>query len=147
MSTSDLDVRRANADSIDRVVAVLSDANLPHADVRTDPSRFFLAYADATLVGVGGLERHDRHGLIRSIAVLPDHRGRGHGTAICAHLEASARDAGVETLSLLTTTAGEFFRARGYGEVDRQTVPASIRATREFSDLCPDSATCLRKSL
>jgi amino-acid N-acetyltransferase len=53
----------------------------------------------------------------------------------------------VETLYLLTTTAAAFFARHGYETVERDTVPARIRGTTEFDDLCPDSAVCMRKRL
>ncbi|PSQ50675.1 hypothetical protein BRD19_00360 [Halobacteriales archaeon SW_7_65_23] len=44
-------------------------------------------------------------------------------------------------------TAAEFFDARGYEEAAREEAPGEIRNTTEFSDLCPDSAACLRRTL
>lgn len=54
---------------------------------------------------------------------------------------------GVETLYLLTTTAAGFFADRGYERVDRSVVPAPVRGTTQFSTLCPESATVMRKGL
>ncbi|WP_228434553.1 hypothetical protein [Natrarchaeobaculum aegyptiacum] len=52
----------------------------------------------------------------------------------------------VDALYLLTTTAVDFFAARGYDEIDRADAPDAIRNTTEFADLCPSSATCMRRS-
>lgn len=43
------------------------------------------------------------------------------------------------------TTATEFFVGEGYVEIDPRTVPEVIQNTTEFEELCPQSATCLRK--
>ena len=59
----------------------------------------------------------------------------------------TAGEAGVETLYLLTTTAPEFFGERGYAEVNREEAPEAIRGSTEFADLCPTTATCMRKRL
>lgn len=132
---------------IDRVESMLDANGLPSADVREKPECFFVAVADAGVVGAGGIERADADGLLRSVVVAEAYRGRGYGTAICDALEDHARATDLEDLYLLTTTAADFFRRRGYGEIDRARVPPGIRRTREFSDLCPDAATCMRKRL
>jgi amino-acid N-acetyltransferase len=74
-------------------------------------------------------------------------RGEGIGTALCDRLEAVAREDGVGTLYLLTTTAREFFADRGYAAIDRNEAPETIRGTTEFADLCPETAACMRKRL
>lgn len=147
MTDPSITLREADADDLDRVEATLKANDLPYRDVRTGPGRFFLARSDGERVGVGGVEIHGTNGLLRSVAVAESSRGRGYGTALCEALEGYARENGVTTLYLLTTTASGFFQGRGYGEVDREDVPSSVRATTEFADLCPASATCMGKRL
>jgi amino-acid N-acetyltransferase len=48
---------------------------------------------------------------------------------------------------LLTTTAADYFRRRGYEPVDRDALPPAIRSTEEAARLCPASAACLRKKI
>ena len=147
MPDPDVSLERATPTDLDRVERLLAANDLPTADVRADAPRFYLARADDAPVGVGGLELHGDAGLLRSIVVADSHRGRGYGTAICAALEACVKQADVETLYLLTTTATDFFGNRGYAVVDRTAVPERLRSSRQFADVCPDSATCMRKSL
>jgi amino-acid N-acetyltransferase len=137
----------ATPTDLDRVERLLAANDLPTADVRADAPRFYVAWADGDPVGVGGLELHGDAGLLRSVVVADPHRGRGYGTAICAKLEACAEQADVETLYLLTTTATDFFREHGYVVVDRAAAPERLRTSRQFADLCPESATCMRKSM
>lgn len=129
------------------VERLLGAADLPSADVRSAPAEFYLAFVDGEVVGVGGLEGAGSAGLLRSVAVREPARGNGVGTAICDGLEATAREDGTETLYLLTTTAADFFAARGYTAVDRSAAPAPVRETTQFAELCPASATCMRKPL
>ncbi|QLG61667.1 arsenic resistance N-acetyltransferase ArsN2 [Halorarum salinum] len=147
MTDPSIVLREADADDLDRVEATLEANDLPHRDVRTSPGRFFLARSDGERVGVGGVEIRGSNGLLRSVVVEESSRGRGYGAALCEALEDYARGNGAETLYLLTTTAPGFFRGRGYVEVDREDVPSSVRATTEFADLCPASATCMGKRL
>lgn len=132
---------------VHRVEALLSANDLPHRDVGTDAVDLYGVVEDGALVGAGGLERRGSVALLRSVVVAEPHRGRGLGSRLCDALEDVAGDRGVEALYLLTTTAAAFFRARGYAEVARSEVPPPIRDTAEFGDLCPTTATSMRKRL
>lgn len=153
MTTPSLTLRQVGAEDLDRVESLLEANGLPHRDVRAKPECFFFASADtegsadAELVGIGGVETRGTDGLLRSVVVCEPNRGRGYGTALCDALEDRARTDRIETLYLLTTTASEFFRRLGYDAVQRETVPEGIRRTPEFADLCPSSATCMKKDL
>ena len=48
---------------------------------------------------------------------------------------------------MLTIDAERFFEGQGFAIVEREVVPDSIRQTDEFSDLCPDTAYLMMKSL
>lgn len=137
----------AEATDLEWLEALLDANDLPNRDIHSGPGRFFIARAESARIGGGGLEPYGPNALLRSVVIAAPHRGQGYGAALCEALEARARTNGVETLYLLTTTASEFFRERGYEEIDRETVPPEIRETSEFTDLCPQSATCMRKSL
>lgn len=137
----------AEAAELGYVERLLAANGLPADDVRTKPDCFHVGYRDCEPVGVGGIEPYGPDGLLRSVVIEPSARGDGLGTALCEALEASAAADGVRTLYLLTTTAVEFFGDRGYVEIDREAAPPAIRGTNEFTDLCPASATCMRKAL
>lgn len=147
MTTHSPSIERATELDLEHVERLLAANDLPTADVRDSAPAFFIGRVDGDVVGVGGLETHGNVGLLRSVVVPEQHRGRGYGAAICAALESRAGEDGVSTLYLLTTTATEFFRARGYELVDRDGVPGAVRETSQFTDLCPASATCMRKRL
>jgi amino-acid N-acetyltransferase len=140
-------LRPADADSLDYVERLLARNDLPTADVREKSDRFFVAFADGAAVGVGGVEPFPPDGLLRSVVVESSRRGEGVGAALCDRLEERAAAGGIDTLYLLTTTAREFFAARGYETVDRAAVPASIRETGQFESLCPSTAVCMRRRL
>jgi amino-acid N-acetyltransferase len=147
MSGTTLALEPADEGTLDYVESLLEANGLPTSDVRSKPGCFYVAREDGERVGVGGVETCGAAGLLRSVAVERSTRGEGLGTAICERLETVARDAGIETLYLLTTTASGFFAGLGYEEVSRDDAPAGIRETTEFADLCPESAVCMRKRL
>ncbi|MFB6360073.1 MAG: arsenic resistance N-acetyltransferase ArsN2 [Halobacteriales archaeon] len=146
-SARDLTLRRATSESIDRVLELLRAHELPHADLPAKVDRFYLGYAGERMVAVGGLEQRGRHGLLRSVVVKEAERGQGYGVAVCGAIEDRAAESGIRSLYLLTTTAAPFFRTIGYRQIPRKTAPEAIRATTEFADYCPDSATCMRKDI
>lgn len=114
----------------------LHTADLPMDDL-AEPGRLFLRFdAEDGPVGYGGLEPLGAHMLLRSLAVLPEARGCGHGRAIAEQLLALAADSGAKRVWLLTTTAVAFFEGLGFAQVERCDAPAALLATRQASSIC-----------
>ena len=99
------------------------------------------------MVAIIGLEQFQSAGLLRSLAVSPNYRGRGLAQELVRHVESFAASHGVESLFLLTTTAEAFFRKRGYCPASRLEAPQAIQATSQFSGLCPSSSAFLSKCI
>ena len=133
--------------AVDRIETLLKANDLPYQDVRSKPDCFFLAYSGTNWIGCGGVETYGSDGLLRSVVIKKSDRGQGYGTKLYGELEDHTRTDGIQTLYLLTTTAAEFFRDRGYEEISREATPPRIQQTAEFTNLCPDSATCMKKTL
>lgn len=130
------------------VRALLDEHDLPTGDLdEAAMQHFFGCGEDARPQGVVGIEVLGDVALLRSLSVTADAGGQGCGTALVATAEAHARAQGVRHLYLLTNTAETYFHRHGYTTVPRDAVPEAIRRTREFSSLCPDSATVMRKDL
>ena len=130
------------------VESLLTAAGLPSADLTDGHLEcFFFAGAPDAPIGLVGLELRGDVALLRSLAVAAQARSAGLGSALVAHAEAHAAAQGVHTVYLLTTTAEPFFARRGYSRIDRGQAPAAIRATREFSGLCPASSVFMSKRL
>lgn len=147
MDEAAVTLRQADPDHLGYVERLLARNGLPTDDIDAHADCFFVAVQDGERVGVAGVESYPPNGLLRSVVVEESHRGRGLGGTLCDQVEARAWERGVRTLYLLTTTATDFFRSRGYERFDRSDAPAAIRETRQFAALCPSTATCLRKSL
>ena len=132
----------------DGLKAALTRAGLPADDILTPGLQFWrFSTQDDVPAGFGGIEVHGADALMRSVVTLPPLRARGIGQAIVRALEAEAVVMKCRAVWLLTTTAQEFFDRLGYAAVDRADVPGAIRATAQFSSLCPDSATVMVKRL
>jgi len=130
------------------VRVLLRTAGLPASDL--DPSAlplFLAAWDGGRLVGVVGVEPLGMEGLLRSLAVRPEWRGRGVGRRLVAMAEATARTRGIQALYLLTTTAEAFFARAGYSRLAREAAPGSVQGTTEFRSVCPASAAFMGKRL
>lgn len=141
-----MNITPLGADEFPEVSALLAANGLPVADL--SPAIGFLGVRDMRgLEGIVGLERHDGDGLLRSLAVRPDRRGSGLGSALVLEVERVARVGGLRSLYLLTTTAEAFFAHRGYARITREAAAPGIRQSSEFASVCPTSAAVMRKVL
>jgi amino-acid N-acetyltransferase len=129
-------------------VTLLGAAGLPTEDLaRLSLEHFFFAGPVDAPTGLVGLEMFGDVALLRSLVVAEPLRGSGAGSALLDHAERHARSRGVKVVYLLTTTAEAFFARRGYGHAARASAPTAIRATREFSALCPSSSAFMSRQL
>jgi amino-acid N-acetyltransferase len=141
-----LSLRRAGPADHNGVAALLHDSALPTEGVAEWLDQFWVAEHQGRVVGVAGLERYGDAGLLRSVAVAPGWRGSGLGRALVDRVLEDGRAAGVRDVYLLTTTAEHYFPRLGFGCVEREDVPAAVRASAEFTGACPASAIVMRKA-
>jgi len=135
-------VRPAVGTDLPAIHALLAEADLPTADVSLELGPFVVAEDRAGIVGSAGVQRLDGDvSLLRSVATRAADRDRGIATWLCAAAVEAARRERVERLFLLTASAPGFFRRLGFTPVRRSAAPPAVAATREFRELCPDSAT------
>jgi len=141
-------IQPAQSSDLAAIQDLLRSIDLPHEDLTpAHLNHFLVAREEDRLSGVVGLEPTRDGALLRSLAVARDARQEGLGTRLVKAVEKRARDVGLRSLYLLTTTAADYFRARGYVEIERDALPEAIQKTDEAAQLCPASATCLQKSL
>lgn len=141
-------VQPAAPDDLDAVRDLLRTVALPHEDLTPAHLTDFLVARDGeALGGIVGLELSGDAALLRSLAVVPERRNEGVGADLVDAVEERARQQEIHTLYLLTTTAADYFQARGYTQTERDALPESIQQTEEAARLCPDRAVCMRKKL
>ncbi len=129
------------------IAELLIACDLPANDIGDHIASVMTVHCDGQLVATVGFENLGDVGLLRSLAVTPAWRQRGIAGELYRRILGRARKAGVRELFALTTTAEEFFDRRGWRRVERSQVPEVIRATREYTSLCPASATVLAHRL
>jgi amino-acid N-acetyltransferase len=134
--------------SLSTTLALLQSAGLPTVDLTAEHcEHFFFSGPVNEPSGIVGLEIYGEVALLRSLVVAPAKRGTGEGSVLLRHAEEHARTNGVRTLYLLTTTAERFFARHGYTHSPRDSAPDAIRATREFSGICPASSVFMKREL
>lgn len=144
MSDSEITIAPATAADVDAIKALLTSSDLPIAGVDDHWKTFIVARENGTVVACGGSEAYQFAALIRSVAVAPTHRGHGLGRRIVRQLLDRLASRGLREFYLLTTTAEEYFRKRGFKTIDRDEVHPQLLSSREFQDACPASAVAMR---
>lgn len=138
-------LRNAIAADLPAVIALLEKAGLPLEGVEDQFERgYVIAITGNRIVGAAGIEVHGEHGLLRSAVVDPDMRGRGIGARMTRERVEWAREKGLKSIWLLTTTAADFFPRHGFEPASRADAPPEIQASKEFAFACPASAVCQR---
>jgi amino-acid N-acetyltransferase len=139
-------LRSAQATDLSCIVKLLNSSSLPCNDLELRHlAHFIVLHDDQAIMGCAGIECYGKNALLRSVAVHPTIRNSGWGRQLTKAMENHAQDIGVTILYLLTTSATSFFERQGYRIIDRIQAPYELRATTQFSSICPASATCMQK--
>jgi amino-acid N-acetyltransferase len=141
---SDITISPARAEDLEGIKALLLENNLPTAGVDDHWKTFLIARDGDAMIGCGGAEAYQFAALIRSVAVKPDYRSHGIGRRLVRQLLDRLASRGLREFYLLTTTAEEYFKKRGFKPIDRDEVHPQLLSSREFQDACPSSAVCMR---
>ncbi len=139
--------RTAKKKDLTDIKKILKQSNLPTKDCDSHADNFIVVEQEGEIIAAGGLEIYGALGLVRSIVVIPEYRGKGISRKILTILEDRAYDRGVNTLYLLTETAEKYFKNLGFSVKKRSETPEAIVKTKQFSDLCPSSATIMHRDI
>jgi amino-acid N-acetyltransferase len=130
-----------------QVERLLSAEKLPVDDLPPALDNFIVVIQDDEIIAVAGLEIYGSYGLLRSVVVRSDQRGKGFAGQLLKDIEDLARNKGLTEIYLLTETAPDYFKKKGYIQVTRTGVPFEVQQSSEFSHVCPQSATAMKESL
>ena len=128
------------------IVTLLSENNLPYDDIGSKLDHFIICLDGNRVVGVVGLEPCGKAGLLRSLAVALEYRGKGIAKALNDKIEEHAVLEGIDEVYILTALE-DFAAKNGFEMIERAKVPGDVQATREFKLACCAAAICMRKSL
>ena len=140
---ADRQVISLNTSHLSNIETLLQKCELPFEDCNEHLNNFFGMTSGDKLIATGALQIIGSVALLRSIAVLPDYRGKGLAAVMTQHLLDQARSNRIGELYLLTEAAEGYFTRFEFRPVDRDTLPDEIKSTRQFESLCPSSAQAM----
>jgi len=128
-------IATASPPCLEDVLSILSRAELPHDGVEEHLGGFLVARTGGgEIIGCIGLERHGSLGLLRSVAVLPEYQGQQIGNKLVRELLNRAANDGVTEMTLLTTTAKDYFAKKfGFKEAKRATYEKRLINSPEWN--------------
>jgi N-acetylglutamate synthase-like GNAT family acetyltransferase len=138
---------QATPSDLDAIRHLLESYGLPANDIKGHLDNFIVVKESNVLIGVGGWESCKEVALLRSLAVNTSHKGLAVAEKMLKLLEEQAANSGVRAFYLLTDTATNYFERFDFNERSRENAPESIRKTKQFSELCPHTATMMYKKL
>jgi amino-acid N-acetyltransferase len=144
---NDFSCRTAEPEDAEEMKRLLRECRLPPGGIDPHLANFIVAKNEDGLAGIVGIEVYDSCGLLRSFAVDGALRGKGLGSELYRLALERAKELGLKSLFLLTTSASGYFSKRGWTNVDRRRVPYALNASIEFRGACPVTAVCMKLDL
>jgi amino-acid N-acetyltransferase len=139
-------LRAAESADLDWARELIAALGLPVDGLNEQFGRgYVIAEIDGIPVGLGGVEVYGRYGLLRSVGVTEKMQRGALGRAIVVDRMQWARTRGLRAVYLLTETAPGFFERLEFVRVDRESFPPEVKASKEFSEVCPDSAVAMKR--
>ncbi|MHA2064382.1 MAG: arsenic resistance N-acetyltransferase ArsN2 [Candidatus Thorarchaeota archaeon] len=143
-------IERTNPSELSSILNLLMEVDLPGEGVKDHISNFLTLKSsdmdsDMEPWGCVGLEIYNDSALLRSMAVTPEHQGKGLGTVLTEAIIEDARKKDIKTLFLLTDTAEDFFIRFGFHVVERELVPKDVKQSIEFAKLCLEAPAMMLK--
>jgi len=136
----------ASKRELSTALALLKDAKLPTQDIGEN-TQLYVIKEEYEIISTVAMEDDNTTALLRSLSTMPAKRGLGYCKKLVHYLEEIAKQKGLQSIYLLTTTAAEFFAKTGYQIVSRSEPPSFILQTSEYSSVCPASATVMKIEL
>ncbi len=140
-------IEHASILDVEEIKRLMEFSNLTSTGVEEHIDNFLVARESGRIIGCAGIEVWQADGPMRSVAVIPERRGSGLGKELTLAALEYAKSLKLQTLSLLTQTAAEFFPKLGFIEIERNSLPKQIREFIDQTGVCPKSATAMKINL
>ncbi len=140
-------VEKATAGDLSAIKGILSNVGLPYEDVGEHLDNFFVARQGNAVIGTVGMEVYNGAALLRSLAVEESQRNKGIAKSLYNKLVEHIESKGIQQVSLLTTTAEQYFARLGFEKVRQENIPAFVKNTKEYRLYCPSHAVCMVKTI
>ena len=140
-----MNIHPAKVDDLPDILALLKASALPVAGIDEHVETTIIARDKGKIMGCAAVEVYGQAGLLRSLAVDAGRRGEGLGERLTKAALELARQRGVRTVYLLTTTASHFFPRFGFTHTTRAAVPDVVKTSAEFQGACPETAVVMTR--
>jgi arsenate reductase (thioredoxin) len=137
-------LQQAQAADLVAIIGLLQESNLPVEDIHEEQQQFWIIKDGDNMAGVIGIQQYGAYGLLRSMATNATYRNRGIAAMLINGLFEFAKQQNLSSIFLLTETAEKYFEKKGFIKIDRGDVPEEIKASKEFSHLCPSTAIVMK---
>ena len=94
-----------------------------------------------------GIQLFGNIGLLRSLVVLERSRAKGLGHKLTRAIINEAKKRSLSSIYLLTTDAEKFFEKVGFSKIIKSKAPKEIKETKQYSEICSDSAVVMKLSV
>jgi amino-acid N-acetyltransferase len=147
ITPSNIHYRPATSVDFEKIGQLLHSCRLPNHDLNPQLQYFFVAEMGNTIIGCAAIEVYGNDGLFRSLAVSDAFRNLKVSEKLLSHIIQLSKEKELSGLYLLTTTAPEYFRKKGWVQIERDTAPHALTLSTEFASVCPASAICMSKQV
>lgn len=142
------EINKIEIDEFGKLNMLLNSAELPLVDINDQTEHFYKIDDTAgNIAGAIGLEVYGNYGLLRSLVVEKEYRGKGIARKLVQKVIDQAQILGLKKVILLTTTADIYFEKLQFERIHRNDVPQEIMQSKEFKSICPVSAIVMQKSI
>jgi amino-acid N-acetyltransferase len=142
-----MNIHTAKQTDLPDILTLLKAAALPVVGIENHIETALVARDSERLLGCAAVEVYGQAGLLRSVAVDAGRRGEGLGERLTKAALELARQRGVRTVYLLTTTASHFFPRFGFTTIPRSELDPALAQSEELRGACPASALAMRAHL
>jgi amino-acid N-acetyltransferase len=122
-----MNIRPASRTDLNEIQRLLSQHNLPTADINENSVQFFVGESGCEIYGVIGLEKYDNIGLLRSLVVKESYKGQNLGLKLVNYLFEFGNRRAIQELFLLTDTAVDYFKKIGFVEIEKESTPKKLK--------------------
>jgi amino-acid N-acetyltransferase len=127
-----IELRKARADEIEAVRAVIVADQMPVIELERWIEEFWVLEDDGELVGCAGVEGYGEAAILRSVAITPSLRGTGQGVRLVQHCLDCAREGGAKRCYLFTMTAENFFPKFGLERCTLDDFEPAVRGAWQY---------------
>jgi amino-acid N-acetyltransferase len=142
-----MNIHTAKITDLPDILTLLKASALPVAGIDEHVETTLIARDKGKIMGCAAVEVYGQAGLLRSVAVDAGRRGEGLGERLTKAALELARQRGVRTIYLLTTTASHFFPRFGFTAIQRSELDPALTQSEELRGACPASALAMRATL